>query len=338
MTRRTFFAGSTALIAAAQTERPAPSTMGLSPDCFGIKKGPRTALEHLEAAWRIGAGGVQAILPNFEPDYLKRVRQRAEELGIYLEITTPLPGPDTSQFERTLAAAKEAGARCIRSVCLSGRRYENFDTLESWQAFVADSEARLGRAAAIAARLKIPVGIENHKDWTVEEMVPLMRRYAGEHFGVCLDWGNNMSLLDDPVETVDALAPFIVNSHIKDMAVAEYEDGFLLAEAPLGQGMLDLPYFLKTIRRYRPDTRFSLDMLTRNPLKITCLTEKYWRTFPSRNGRYLARTLAMVRAHKPARPLVRIDGLSQEEKERLEEQNVRQCLDYARDHLGLRPA
>lgn len=316
--------------------RPAPTTMGLSPDCFGVSKGPRTAYEYLEFAHALGAGGVQATLPSFEPGYLRKVRQRVEELGMYLEITTAMPGPDTAEFERVLAAAREAGAHSVRTVCLSGRRYENFNTLEQWNSFAADSRAKIARIAPIAERLRMPVGIENHKDWTVEEMVPLMQRYASDHLGVCIDWGNNMSLLDDPMDLIEGLAPFAVNSHIKDMAVEECEDGFLLAEVPLGQGMLDLERILAVIGKHRPRTRFSLDMLTRNPLSIPCLTEKYWVTFPQRNGRYLARTLAMVRAHKPAKPLERIDALEQPAKERLERQNVRECLDYARDHLGLR--
>jgi sugar phosphate isomerase/epimerase len=337
VTRRTFLGG-IAAASGAGAMRPAPSTMGLSPDCFGVSKGPRTAYEYLAFAHALGAGGVQAVLPSLEPGYLRNVRQRVEELGMYLEITTALPGEDTAQFERVLAASKEAGAYCIRTVCLSGRRYENFNSLEEWNAFVADSRAKVARAAPIAERLRIPVGIENHKDWTIEEMVPLMKQYASEYLGVCIDFGNNISLLDDPMELAESLAPFAVNSHIKDMAVEEYEDGFLLAEVPLGQGMLDLNRILAVIRKHRPGMRFSLDMLTRNPLKITCLTEKYWATFPHRNGRYLARTLAMVRAHKPGKPLQRIDGMDQAAKERFEQQNIRECLDYARDHLGLRPA
>ena len=38
-----------------------------------------------------------------------------------------------------------------------------------------------------------------------------------------------------------------------------------------------------------------LEMITRNPLEVPCLTDKYWATFPDRNGRYLADTLRLVR-------------------------------------------
>jgi hypothetical protein len=46
--------------------------------------------------------------------------------------------------------------------------------------------------------------------------------------------------------------------------------------------------------------------------------------------------LRLVRANKPAKPLTRLEGLDQEARIRLEQDNVRQSVDYARDQLGLR--
>lgn len=331
MTRREFLAGAAALAAPPV----ARSAMGFSPDCFGISRAPREAFAYLQYAWERGAGGVQATLAESEAAYLKRVRARAEELGMYLEIATPLPkAGETEAFERTVKAAKEAGARCIRSVCLSGRRYEKFNTLEEWKAFVAESRARLASAVPVMDRQRLPLGLENHKDWTVEEMAPLVRSYQSEYLGVCIDWGNNVALLDDPVEMAERLAPYAVNSHIKDMAVEECPEGFLLAEVPLGQGMLPLARMLEIIRKARPQARFSLDMLTRNPLLVPCVTEKYWATFPARSGAFLARTLRTVRANRKA--LVKLDGMEQAARVKLEQENVRQSVDYARDRLGLR--
>jgi hypothetical protein len=77
-------------------------------------------------------------------------------------------------------------------------------------------------------------------------------------------------------------------------------------------------------------------MITRNPLKIPCLTDAYWATFPDRNGLYLARTLAFVhRATQKLEPLPRVDGLNVAARYRLEEDNIKQCLYYARVKLNL---
>jgi sugar phosphate isomerase/epimerase len=333
VTRRSFIS---TCAAAAVMPPPARSQMGLTPDSFAILRPQRTALEFLDKAWSVGAGGVQATLASFDTDYLKNVRKKTEELKMYLEVLTPLPGPDTTQFETTVRAAKEAGAESLRSACLSGRRYETFNTLEEWKAFVADAKAKIERAIPIVNKYRLPLGIENHKDWTVEEYVIMLKRYSSEYLGVCVDFGNNMSLLDDPMEVVEGLAPYVINSHIKDMAVEEYEDGFLLSEVPLGSGLLDLKRMVAILRKARPNVRFSLDMLTRDPLKIPCLTSKYWITFPERNGKYLARTLAMVRKNKPLTPLPRVTGLDRDAQLRMEMENLRKCLEHSIDGLGLR--
>jgi sugar phosphate isomerase/epimerase len=332
VTRRLF----AALPAAAFAQVPPRSTLGFSPDSFAVLRPPRTAIEFMERVHAMGGGGGQATLASFEPEYLKKVRRRIEELGVYLEVLTPLPGEDATQFDKTLAAAREAGASCIRTVCLSGRRYETFATLEQWKAFVIEAKAKLARAVPIAERHRMPIGLENHKDWTAEEMPVLLKSYSSEYLGACIDFGNNVALLDDPMELVEALAPFVINTHIKDMGVEEYADGFLLSEVALGEGFLDLKRMVAVLRQRKPDVRFSLDMLTRDPLKVPCLTERYWAPFPERNGRFLARAIAMVRAHKSPTPLQRITGLPREQQLQVEADILRRCLWYAREHLGMR--
>ena len=119
------------------------------------------------------------------------------------------------------------------------------------------------------------------------------------------------------------------------MAVKEYEEGFLLSEVPLGDGFLDLQAMVATLRRAAPKVRFSLEMITRDPLKVPCLTRKYWATMASVPGSDLARTLTMVRTKTPTTPLPRMAGLSVDERLKLEDDNVRKCLSYAGRRLEL---
>jgi sugar phosphate isomerase/epimerase len=169
----------------------------------------------------------------------------------------------------------------------------------------------------------------------VEEHERLLKSYSSEYLGACLDFGNNIALLDDPMEVVERLAPYTLTTHVKDMAVQPYEDGFLLSEVPLGSGILDLPKIVATVRKARPAASFMLEMITRDPLKVPCLTEKYWAPFPGRNGAYLARTLKLVRDRASKTPLPVVSGKPREERMKLEEENVKLCLRYAREKLAL---
>ena len=69
---------------------------------------------------------------------------------------------------------------------------------------------------------------------------------------------------------------------------------------------------------------------------MPCLTPKYWVTFADRNGKYLANALRAVRANKPKKPLVRLDAMDRAAKVQLEQENIRQCVAFARDGLGLK--
>ena len=54
-----------------------------------------------------------------QPDYIRKLRARADELGMFFEMIASLPGKDgASAFESTVAAAREAGALAIRCRCL----------------------------------------------------------------------------------------------------------------------------------------------------------------------------------------------------------------------------
>ena len=129
-------------------------------------------------------------------------------------------------------------------------------------------------------KYKIRLGLENHKDRTVDELVAVLKRYSSPYLGSCLDFGNNIALLDDPMDVVQKLAPYVVTTHLKDVGVEPYGEGFLLSELPLGEGFLDLSSIVSLIRAASPNAHLMLEMITRDPLKVPCLTDKYWADLP----------------------------------------------------------
>lgn len=334
MNRRAFLGASLAAAALADEPR---CKMGLAVTCYMTFGRPKDTLQFLEHANQLGAGGIQMPLTSRDPDYIRKFRARCEQLGMYYEAIAALPNRDTAaNFEATVSAAKDAGALAVRVNCLPGRRYENFTNLADWERAVALSHVNIDTALGIVEKHRVPLAIENHKDWTAGEMAQLMKEKSSRWLGVCLDTGNNISLLDDPMAVVETLAPFAVTSHIKDMAVASYPDGFLLSEVPMGEGMLDMRRIVATIRKARPEVRLTLEMITRDPLKVPCLTDAYWATFTDRNGVYLARTLRMVRERQPKdRSLPAFSTLPHDAQLRAEEENVQKCMSYARKTLSL---
>ena len=66
-----------------------------------------------------------------------------------------------------------SGPSALRVALLSGRRYETFKTLASWREFADHWQQTLPRLKPALDRERLPVGIENHKDWRADELVAL---------------------------------------------------------------------------------------------------------------------------------------------------------------------
>jgi sugar phosphate isomerase/epimerase len=302
-----------------------------SPDAADFND-PAAYLEHCAA---LGAAGVQTSVGVRDAETLGKLRAAAEKHRMYLEGIVGLPrdADGVRRFEEELRSAREVGAAVVRTVALNGRRYETFDSAEAFRTFARRAWESLKLAEPVARRLGVRLAVENHKDWRTDELLGMLKRLDSAHVGVCLDTGNSIALLEDPLEVVRAYAPWAFTTHFKDMGLAEYEHGFLLAEMPLGRGVLDLKEMLAVLKKARPEVRINLEMITRDPLRVPCLTKKYWATFEDLPGRYLASTLALVRARASRLPAV--TGLSLAEQIRAEEDNVCQSFVCAGEKLGL---
>lgn len=292
----------------------------------------------LDHCHELGFTGLQTSVRDWDPEFARRIRKKCKNYGMFLEGQISLPHSDeeAKRFTRELQAASEAGISVLRTVCLSGRRYENFDSREAFDAFHKESVEALDRAAPLVEKYQIQLAVENHKDWQVPEILKLLRRYDSQWIGVTLDTGNNIALLEDPMEVVRALAPYTMTVHLKDMAVATYPEGFLLSEVNLGTGFLDLAEMIKTIRDHRPQARFNLEMITRDPLKIPCLTNEYWATFDPLPAAELAVYLSWIRENSSNSPLPLISDQSDEFQLQAEVENNRRSMLFAKNNFGFK--
>jgi 3-oxoisoapionate decarboxylase len=287
---------------------------------------PRHFIEHCH---RLGASGVQIGVRDWDRGGMARkVREKIEEYGMVLEgqISLPKKREELAEFVRQVKTAKEAGVLIFRTVALGGRRYETFKSLAQWNEFKRHSWDRFSWAEPVMKKLGVQLAVENHKDWRVDEMIDLMRRLSSAHVGVNLDTGNNLSLLDDGMQAVVALAPYTITTHLKDMGVREYEDGFQLAEVPFGEGHLDIRRIVEICRWANPKVQFNLEMITRDPLMIPCLTEEYWTTWTNPSRSVLAAALARVRRNQGGKPLPTVSQLDLPAQVAAEEENNRRCF------------
>jgi sugar phosphate isomerase/epimerase len=300
------------------------------------RKGGNDPIAMINYCRSLGAGGLQ-FTPTGD---LSKVRARFEELGMYFEGNARLPATldeDTAAFEKSLLDTKAAGGTIARTVSRapqgsSGRRYETFKSYAEFKAWQDNAHAIIRKCLPIAERVGIKLALENHKDRQVDDHVAFLKSVSSEYLGSLIDPGNNVSILETPLETTTKLAPYVLATSLKDMGVAPYADGFLLSEVVFGTGATDQAAIFAIMKKANPKINPTEELITRDPLKIPCLTDAYWAGFPKRDEKRLADMLAWVKAKQTKLPYV--DQLSPEERLKVEEDNHRKTLTWGITHLA----
>jgi sugar phosphate isomerase/epimerase len=294
---------------------------------------PLTFLKHCHG---VGAGGMQTSLDVLDAVRVKSLRDFAEEQNLFIDgiVNPPKNESDLARFEAEIRTAAEVGVQAVRTVVMPGRRYEQFKSLAEVREAEAKAVKMLEIAAPIVTKHRVKLAVENHKDQRIEERLSLYKHLNCEFIGATVDTGNSFALLDDPCGAIEALAPYAFTVHLKDQSLRENTEGFLLGDIPLGQGGFDLKRMVAILKRAKPNIRMALELITRDPLNVPCLTDKFWATMPHVSGNDLARTLRFVREH-PAKTLQEVGVLPLDKQVELEDANIAASLKYAREELLL---
>jgi sugar phosphate isomerase/epimerase len=325
------------LAGAAAPGEPKLKNMGGEGPGFGNRNraGGFDILEHCHT---LGLGVVRLNVPQGGPDAVQAVRKKLDAYGMRCIVSVAPPRTDAAvaAYEASIAAAREMGAVTTHS-SFTARRYEEFDSFDAFKTSFEAHKKSVERAEPILRKYKMKLAIENHKGWRAAEHAAWVKQTGSEYIGVCYDFGNNIALCEDPAETYKLLAPLTFYVSFIDMAVAPYEQGFLLSEVALGEGILDIPGMVKGLQQRDPNMIFALEMITREPLKVPVFTKKYWTTFDDSYsplpGRVLARVLEI--AHTTKKPLTSTAGLSPADALKLEDDLINRSIAYARKNLSL---
>lgn len=106
-----------------------------------------------------------------------------------------------------------------------------------------DALAKMFKKAVVVAKDHgIKMAVENHIDFTADEILQLLESVDSDYFGLNFDTGNFLRLLDNPVKGMEKLAPFVLATHVKDLMPDKNfspTDWHFFAGVPVGQGLID---------------------------------------------------------------------------------------------------
>ena len=300
------------------------------------------ALNFVEASRKAGGEVAQlyfSMIRDLDEDGLKRLRRRAEELDVMLEVHGGGALGKWSKFEDTMRRAAALGSKVVGCSFGFMMRPDKIATLEAWDDHVRQCEARLRDLAPLAGSLGVTIAVENHLDFTVEELRDMIQRVDSPNVGVLFDVGNTIGTLDDPIEAADILGPHIVATHYKDFAIEEVARGFRFTMVPLGCGSLRLREITERLLKHvDPEMGISIEMMNGQHFEVNWLEDRFWPPYRNRTARQVAATLRHVRGKaidiQEFKLVEEIDTLSHEDHLELEQTRMARCIGYLKAILN----
>jgi 3-oxoisoapionate decarboxylase len=334
--------------------------MRLGVDSYSLRWQGWDAFELLGYAGRLGLDNVhfseRRNFASLDEDYLRRLKRRADELGLAIEVgmgsfdrlSTSFRaelGSGEEQLGDMLRAATVVGSPVVR--CFLGTQADRLGAVPFRQHL--DECVRTLRATAPLAReLGVKIAVENHGgvDLLARELQWLVEEVGFDAVGVCLDTGNPTYGGEDPLVTTEVLAPYVVSSHVRDSRVWAVETGAMAQWVPLGQGTCDLRQIVAILKERAPNPPVDLEIITGGrpkELDYWNPSSDYWQMYPDMLARDFARFVALAQSGKPE-PLDQLiappnlDTLPAAEADALRAQQRRhfeESVGYAKDVLGL---
>jgi 3-oxoisoapionate decarboxylase len=162
-----------------------------------------------------------------------------------------------------------------------------------WGAMVAHARSTLRAAVARASDSGLLLAIENHQDFTSEELMAIADE-AGDPVGLVLDTGNPFAVGEDPVAFARRAAHRIRHVHLKDYVAQFTDEGYRLVRCAIGDGCVPLQELAAVLQQ---DVTASIEPGALDARHIRLFTPDWWRGYPPRDASELATALGRLRRH-----------------------------------------
>lgn len=211
---------------------------------------PRTMTleDFLDRAKELEVDGVSlesCFISSFDKAYLTDVKARLDGYGFDRVFAWGHPdglegGKNQQAYKDMIASfehAKNIGASVMRVVGSS-----LVLRFESHQEQLARLTRMFKEAVEVAADYDIRMAVENHIDFTADEILTLLEGVGSPYLGLNFDTGNFVRLLDDPIKGMKKLAPHVLATHVKDLKPQKgvpVDEWYFFSSAPVGEGIVD---------------------------------------------------------------------------------------------------
>ena len=351
--RREFMKHATAVSAAAYgapvLRGRALGTHALGLDNFSVRAMGWKAPQLIDYAAALGCSSLFITdldaFDSLTDDALTRVRQQAEAKRLKMQLGTWSIDPTSKAFKPKWGTAAEHLALGIRAAHALGSpvlrvvlgTFEDRLTEGGIDRHIEQvvTVCRGQRARAVDANVKIAV--ENHAgDMHSTELVRLVEAAGRDYVGVNLDSGNALWTLEDPIDSLRTLAPYVVTTSLRDSAVWETPKGAAVAWTAMGEGQIDLPAYFAEFDRLCPGVPVHIETISGFNREFPYLVPEFWAAWPHMPASSFARFVALA-CRGTARPTFQAPAGAERAKaeQTYQRGEIERSLTYCKDTLGL---
>lgn len=231
-------------------------------DAMDIHRLMAFAVEHGLDGLHITAADCRGV----EMENLRRIRDAAEDKGLYLEYNFSLDEAYdprlTNTLEEGVAIARALGSD-IAKVSMDLRRPRPIGASRFHPEIMVQLErvvALLKDAAPAAQTAGVRIAVENHTEAFSEEVLWVLDRVDHPFVGACVDTVNAIHVTEDPIAAVENLAPRAFTNHFRDNRIVILHDGVRFTGAALGEGDLDMKRAYEIIRDRSSMNRINIEL------------------------------------------------------------------------------
>ena len=246
------------------------------------------------------------VYESLEPEYLKRIRARADEAGIQLHVGTgsicPTSrsynaqrwGPAVEHARLLLRTAGHLGSPVARCYLGSRRDREGDGGIYP---HIDETVKVLKAVRSQAEEAGIKLAVENHAgDLQAWELVDLIKAAGTSYVGATMDPGNAVWAVEDPMLNLELLGPYTVTTGIRDSMVWETDHGAQAMWTNLGRGLTDWPAYVKRFQELCPTDAFVLEIISYKwGGNLPYLDPAFWDQFPRARASEFARFVALAK-------------------------------------------
>ena len=249
--------------------------------------------EFIDLAWSLGARTVELAedwLADMDGAELSALGARLAALRMMPVLSS---GLQRAEIDRCTRLATGIGARLIRlslTSVLCGDRAATPD----WPRLVESVWARLTAWTPPAAAAGLTLAIENHQDFTSEEMAAFCER-LGQSVRIVLDTGNAFPVGEAPLDYARRVAPFVQYLHLKDYRVQPTEAGYRLVRCAIGDGAVPFRELAALLADYHDTLPAAIEPGALEARHVRLLTPQWWHGYAPRQATALAACLLAAR-------------------------------------------